>query len=197
MLAESNGQRTHVNGGAKKHVIELDLASSVEDFAALVERATDVPVASQKLIFKGKTLQSVNTLEASGVCDGSKIMLIGRKHAAEEEMQMKEVEKVEKEVDVAEKQLLELGKEIDGIEKGWLEGMQKREALGKLSKRAAVATEQFMRRLVKLDALEIGAEHKSARLRRKSLVVRLQKLLQKCDQGEERLQRLLSNDGSS
>ncbi|XP_014676243.1 PREDICTED: BAG family molecular chaperone regulator 1-like [Priapulus caudatus] len=133
-----------------------------EDFTAIVESDTDVSVASQTLIFKGKILQSVNTLEASGVCDGLNIMLIGRKHSAEQEIQMKEIEKVEKHTDVLENWLLEQEKKVDGIEKG-CKSMLKQEAL-ELLKRAPDATYQFQRIYVKLDALETETEHQYVRL---------------------------------
>lgn len=39
----------------------------------------DVPVAKQKLIFKGKQLQDIDTLSSIGLVHGSKVLFMGEK----------------------------------------------------------------------------------------------------------------------
>ncbi|XP_006901408.1 PREDICTED: BAG family molecular chaperone regulator 1-like [Elephantulus edwardii] len=72
----------------------------VQDVAQLVEEAIGVPVSSQKLIFKGKSLKDMEQpLSALGIQNGCRVMLIGKKDRSAEEVELKKLRILEKAVE--------------------------------------------------------------------------------------------------
>jgi hypothetical protein len=78
---ESNETETiqiKVQFGKVMKVVERRLDSTVGELKREIEQQTDVPVANQKLLFKGQ-LKDASTLRETGLKNGSKLMVIGTK----------------------------------------------------------------------------------------------------------------------
>lgn len=184
-----------ITHGSKKYEIEIDEKSVINELLEKVEQVSGIPVSAQKLIYKGKTIQALTESVAdAGIKDRAKLMLIGRQHHPEEEALLEQVESREKTVDKQEKSVEELSLEIDGISKGWLTGSQKHEACQKLSKRIAAFTEEFMKTLEHLDGITFDEHFRTARTRKRSLVCRVQKLLERLDVFEATVEQLIADE---
>ncbi|XP_018123157.1 BAG family molecular chaperone regulator 1 isoform X2 [Xenopus laevis] len=150
--------------------------------ALKVEQVTGVPLHSQKLICKGKSLKEMEqTLSALGVKNGFRIMLIGKKNCPEEESELKKLKDLEKSVEQMATKLEDVNKELSGIQKGFLNKSLQAEALIKLDKRIKTTVEQFMKILEGIDAMTMPENFCDCRLKRKGLVKKVQGLLAQCD----------------
>ncbi|XP_068749636.1 BAG family molecular chaperone regulator 1-like [Montipora capricornis] len=183
--------------GAKKYPVELPMEGSdgegptVEDLANLAALLTEVPRGSQRLIFKGQSLTDLpQPLKLLGVKKGSRIMLIGKKFDPLNEENMKAILAAERKVDDIEKRLTENLEELQGIEKGFLQPELVTQALDKLSRRLQGVSEDFMKTLESLDALLIDPNLQQARGKKKSLVQRIQLLLDRTDGTSARIESL-------
>ncbi|XP_006881893.1 PREDICTED: BAG family molecular chaperone regulator 1-like [Elephantulus edwardii] len=160
----------------------------VQDLAQLVEEAIGVPVSSQKLIFKGKSLKDMEQpLSALGIQNGCRVMLIGKKDRSAEEVELKKLRILEKAVEKIANQLEELSKDFAGIQQGFLVKEMQVEALCKLDGRVIATIEQFMKILEEIDTLILPETFKDSRLKRKSLVTKIQTLLAECDIVEQNI----------
>ncbi|XP_006892007.1 PREDICTED: BAG family molecular chaperone regulator 1-like [Elephantulus edwardii] len=164
----------------------------VQDLVQLVEEAIGVPVSSQKLIFKGKSLKDMEQpLSALGIQNGCRVMLIGKKERSEEEVEIKKLRILEKAVEKTANQLEELSTDFAGIQQGFLANeMQVEalfEALCKLDRRVKATIEQFMKILEEIDTLILPKNFKDSRLKRKSLMTKIQMLLAECDIVEQNI----------
>merc|ERR1711871_1535027 len=56
--------------------VHTDLTNTVGEFKALVEEATTVPVASQRLIYRGAVLKDDRTLESYSIEDGHQVHMV-------------------------------------------------------------------------------------------------------------------------
>ncbi|XP_021562927.1 BAG family molecular chaperone regulator 1 isoform X1 [Carlito syrichta] len=180
---------THSNEKHDLHVTTQQGNSEpvVQDLAQAVEEATGVPLSFQKLIFKGKSLKEMETpLSALGIQNGCRVMLIGKK-SPEEEVELKKLKDLEKSVEKIANQLEELNKEVTGIQQGFLAKDLQAEALCKLDRRVKATIEQFMKILEEIDALILPENFKDSRLKRKSLVKKVQAFLAECDTVEQNI----------
>ncbi|KAL1370154.1 hypothetical protein AAHE18_01G039400 [Arachis hypogaea] len=66
----------NVKFGGKTIPISIASESTIKDLKSLLLSSTNVLPRGQKLIFKGKVLEDHNTLGASGLTNGSKLMLL-------------------------------------------------------------------------------------------------------------------------
>ncbi|XP_051853325.1 BAG family molecular chaperone regulator 1 isoform X4 [Sminthopsis crassicaudata] len=91
---------------------------TLQDMALLTEQVTGVPLAFQKLIYKGKSLKEMEQpLSALGVKNGCRVMLIGKKNSPEEEAELKKLRDLEKSVEKIADQLVGVNEELLGIQK--------------------------------------------------------------------------------
>ncbi|XP_027730924.1 BAG family molecular chaperone regulator 1 isoform X3 [Vombatus ursinus] len=111
---------THNN---EKHNIQVvaqqgNNEPSLQDMALLIEQVTGVPLAFQKLIYKGKSLKEMEQpLSTLGVKNGCRVMLIGKKNSPEEEAELKKLRDLEKSVEKIADQLVGVNEELVGIQK--------------------------------------------------------------------------------
>ncbi|CAI9619947.1 unnamed protein product, partial [Staurois parvus] len=173
--------------GSEKHKLQVVPQEEhddpiLQDLASIVEKVTGVPLASQRLIYKGKSLKEMEqTLSALGVQNGCKIMLIGKKNCPEEESELKKLKDLEKSVEQIASKLEDVNKELSGIQKGFLSKNLQAEALGKLDKRIKTSVEQFMKVLEQVDSMAMPENFNDCRMKRKALVKKVQGLLAQCD----------------
>ena len=68
-----------VSHKGRSYAVQIDLASAVSSFQALLEELTSVPVENQKLLFKGKKapVKGDDTLEVFGLKDRTKVQMLG------------------------------------------------------------------------------------------------------------------------
>ncbi|KAL9965603.1 hypothetical protein ACROYT_G029428 [Oculina patagonica] len=184
--------------GSKKYPIELPIDGgeepTVDDLADLAAQLTEVPRGSQRLIFKGQSLTQFSLpLSSLGLKKGSRVMLIGKKFDPLHEENMKAILAAEKKADDIEKRLTENLEELQGIEKGFLQPELVADALEKLTRKIKAVNEEFMKTLESLDALLIDPSLQQARGKKKSLVQRIQLLLDKVDTTSSRIESLKKN----
>ncbi|XP_044150461.1 BAG family molecular chaperone regulator 1 isoform X2 [Bufo gargarizans] len=150
--------------------------------ALSVEKVTGVPLASQKLIYKGKSLKEMQQkLSVLGIKNGCKVMLIGKKNCPEEESELKKLKDLEKSVEQIANKVEDVNKELLAIQKGFLTKSLQVEALGKLDKRIKTTVEQFMKVLEQIDSMTMPENFSDCKMKRKGLVQKVQGLLAQCD----------------
>ncbi|XP_074653084.1 BAG family molecular chaperone regulator 1-like isoform X2 [Tubulanus polymorphus] len=170
--------------GQQKHNIHLELpgddeagnAITVEHLAKEAERVTTVPIKSQRLIFKGKSLTAMDSrLSQLGLKDASKVMLIGKKANAEDDANIQKLKTIESDVSKNAKKLDDISYELVSAERGYVQDNLKKDVLTKLSKRLAAVIEQFMKFLEKVDGIQFSENNSSqGRRLRRDLVDRIQ-----------------------
>ncbi|KAM9789402.1 BAG family molecular chaperone regulator 1 [Neosynchiropus ocellatus] len=176
--------------GSTKHSITVtsrDDGSSprVRDLCDVLAEVTGVPQASQKIIFKGKSLKEPEeSLSSYGIKDGSKLMMIGKRNSPEEEVELKRLKDIEKTVEQTAKKLEKMDDELTGLRNGFLAKDLQAEALGKLDHRVKVTAEQFMKLLEQIDGMSIPEVFSDCRLKKKRLVQSVQAFLAQCDKIE-------------
>ncbi|XP_077378452.1 BAG family molecular chaperone regulator 1 isoform X2 [Festucalex cinctus] len=176
--------------GSTKHSIavtsqEDDKSPTVKDLSDCLTQVTGVPSASQKLIFKGKSLKDMEqTLSSYGIKDGCKLMMIGKRNSPEEEAELRKLKDIEKSVEQTAKKLEKVDGELTGLKNGFLAKDLQADALGKLDHRVKVAAEQFMRLLEQIDALNVPENFNDCRQKKKGLVKTVQDFLAQCDKME-------------
>ncbi|CAH1797550.1 unnamed protein product [Owenia fusiformis] len=175
--------------GQKKHEVTVSLPEgeaegdlTVEQLSREVERTTQVPMANQKLIFKGKSLTDVHAkLCDVGLKPNSKVMLIGKREDLDENISLRTLGAIELDIEKEEKQINDIIRDLDGVEKGYTDKAVTAFALEKLSKQLAKSTERFVKLLENLDAIIVGETNSQVRYNKKVLVLKIQKSLDKCD----------------
>ncbi|XP_044517492.1 BAG family molecular chaperone regulator 1 [Gracilinanus agilis] len=178
----------------EKHSIQVvaqqeNSEPTLQDLALLIEQVTGVPLAFQKLIYKGKSLKEMEQpLSALGVKNGCRVMLIGKKNSPEEEAELKKLRDLEKSVEKIADQLVGVNEELGGIQKGFLAKDLRAEALSKLDKKIKGTVEQFMKILEQIDSLTLPENFRDCRLKRKGLVKKVQAFLAQCDTVERRIE---------
>ncbi|XP_062002452.1 BAG family molecular chaperone regulator 4 [Rosa rugosa] len=168
--------------GSAHHVINLPAHSTFGELKGLVSEKTGVKPEEQKLLFRGKEKEDEEHLDAAGVRDNSRVMLL--QEPKRKERNVGEVnESNEMLSDAAEAKAFEaiagVRAEVDSLAEGV-------SALGvvvnggtKVSdKDFAVSTELLMRQLLKLDGIKAEGE---ARMKRKAEVRRVQNLVDTLD----------------
>ncbi|XP_061653928.1 BAG family molecular chaperone regulator 1 [Phyllopteryx taeniolatus] len=176
--------------GSTKHSItvtsqEDGKSPTVKDLSESLTQVTGVPSASQKLIFKGKSLKDMEqTLSSYGIKDGCKLMMIGKRNSPEEEAELKKLKDIEKSVEQTAKKLEKVDGELTGLKNGFLAKDLQADALGKLDHRVKVAAEQFMKILEQIDALSVPENFNDCRIKKSGLVKTVQDFLAQCDKME-------------
>lgn len=187
VMGSNSGLVVTITHGSDKHKLQVVAEEehdepTLQDMALSVEKITGVPLASQKLIYKGKSLKEMEqTLSALGIKNGCKVMLIGKKNCPEEESELKKLKDLEKSVEQIAGKLEDVNKELSGIQKGFLNKSLQVEALGKLDKRIKTTVEQFMKVLEQIDSMTIPENFSDSRMKKKGLVKKVQGLLAQCD----------------
>ncbi|XP_078279257.1 BAG family molecular chaperone regulator 1 [Rhinoraja longicauda] len=173
--------------GSSKHKIEISAEReggepTLQDMAAVIAQVTGVPQQLQKLICKGKSLKEMEQpLSVLGVKNGCKIMMIGKKNSPEEEAELKKLKELEKSIEQLSRKLEEINVELTGIQNGFLARDLRSAALSKLEKKEKSISEQYMRFLEQIDAMNLPDEFADCRHRRKGLVKNIQTHLARCD----------------
>lgn len=172
-MGSNSGLVVTITHGSDKHKLQVVAEEehdepTLQDMALSVEKITGVPLASQKLIYKGKSLKEMEqTLSALGIKNGCKVMLIGKKNCPEEESELKKLKDLEKSVEQIAGKLEDVNKELSGIQKGFLNKSLQVEALGKLDKRIKTTVEQFMKVLEQIDSMTIPENFSDSRMKKK------------------------------
>ncbi|XP_036375265.1 BAG family molecular chaperone regulator 1 [Megalops cyprinoides] len=187
-MAESTVTVTVAYGSAK-HSITLTGKDGAEpllkDLSEALAETTGVPIPSQKLIYKGKSLREMDaTLTSFGIKQGCKLMMIGKRNSPEEEVELKKLKDIEKSVEQTAKKLERVDGELTGLRNGFLAKDLQAEALNKLDQRVKGAAEQFMKILEQMDAMSLPENFSDCRTKKKGLVKTVQEFLAQCDRIE-------------
>ncbi|KAG7455148.1 hypothetical protein MATL_G00253490 [Megalops atlanticus] len=175
--------------GAAKHSITVTGKDGAEpllkDLSEALGETTGVPIPSQKLIYKGKSLREMDaTLTSFGIKQGCKLMMIGKRNSPEEEAELKKLKDIEKSVEQTAKKLERVDGELTGLRNGFLAKDLQAEALNKLDQRVKGAAEQFMKILEQMDAMSLPENFSDCRTKKKGLVKTVQEFLAQCDRIE-------------
>ncbi|XP_052473521.1 BAG family molecular chaperone regulator 1-like isoform X1 [Carassius gibelio] len=175
--------------GSTKHNITLTAQDGHEallkDLCEALTEATGVPIPSQKVIFKGKSLKEMEEpLSSFGIRQGCKLMMIGKRNSPEEEGELKKLKDIEKSVEQTAKKLEKVDGELTGLKNGFLAKELQAEALNKLDHRVKVAAEQFMKILEEIDGMNLPETYSDSRMKKKGLVKTVQGFISQCDKIE-------------
>uniref|UniRef100_A0A914W1F5 BAG family molecular chaperone regulator 1 n=1 Tax=Plectus sambesii TaxID=2011161 RepID=A0A914W1F5_9BILA len=159
-----------------------------------VEKVTQMAPASQRIIHRGKTLLGDNVLlSALKIRNGDKLMVLGKRVEADTDETYKKLVGVERgTIASLHQKAHELMEELRGLESGYLTSEQTQESLNKLGKRLRLFSEECMRALMTLDAVDLTGVDTSEtqrninREKRKTLVQNVQELLRHHDALEDR-----------
>ncbi|XP_062849150.1 BAG family molecular chaperone regulator 1 [Trichomycterus rosablanca] len=178
-----------VTHGAIKHNITVSGQDGHEPLlkhlSEALAQATGVPVPTQKIIFKGKSLKELDEcLSSLGIKQGCKLMMIGKRNSPEEEVELKKLKEIEKSVEQTAKKLEKVDGELTGLKNGFLAKDLQAEALNKLDQRVKVAAEQLMKILEQIDAISVPENFSDCRMKKKGLVKSVQGFLAQCDKIE-------------
>ncbi|KAG0706854.1 BAG family molecular chaperone regulator 1 [Chionoecetes opilio] len=179
--------------GTSRHEVVVRGTMTLEDLASMIEELTNVLHNSQKIIHRGKTLsQREVTLASCGVGPGAKLMVLGRKHEHEDNnVNFQAVLKIEESCIKVERRLNDIVPDVEGISQGYVEARLCGEALTRLRKQLLCVNEDFMRHLEQLDGVNLQETDVRARQRRKALVKKIQKFMERCDQVQENIDQLM------
>ncbi|XP_026168878.1 BAG family molecular chaperone regulator 1 isoform X2 [Mastacembelus armatus] len=177
-----------VTYGSTKHSITLTghddgTALTVKDLSNALTKATGVPSASQKLIWKSLK-EMEESLSTYGIKEGCKLMMIGKRNSPEEEAELKKLKDIEKSVEQMAKKLEKVDGELTGLKNGFLAKNLQAEALSKLDHRVKIAAEQFMKLLEQIDSMSVPEGFSDCRMKKRGLVKMVQDFLAKCDKIE-------------
>lgn len=181
---------------SKKHQIELRQCRAerltLKDLADAIAATCAVPIAQQKLILKGRTLNDYNsTLEDIGIVNKSKIMLIGKRSSPEEDGFIEAIGRISKSSADLWTRYGEIEKTIDDMMKGYLDTEKTVEMYQKCLKNMKGVEEGFMKNLEALDAITIPSEYSSIRDKRKEVIRTINSFLSKTDNKIDELQHVL------
>ncbi|XP_072172166.1 BAG family molecular chaperone regulator 1-like [Diadema setosum] len=194
---ENEVVRLSVSHGPDKYNVELPLTTVVRQLSQRLEELTGVPTGGQKLIHRGKHLQDPEqTLNAAGLKQGSKLMLIGKKTNPEEDENYKAIVEVEKKSEAVTERQTEIKEEVDGVQQGYLQKDQEKDSLSRLDKRLATCHEEYVRLIERLDSLDMSSSNQAIRGKRKSVIVAIQKHLEVNDVVDATIKRLQDPSGS-
>ncbi|CAL4069353.1 unnamed protein product [Meganyctiphanes norvegica] len=145
--------------------------------------------SSQKIIFKGRNLNDMNaTLMTYGIKECAKVMVLGKQSDPEDDEMYQAVMKIEQSCSSVELNQSEVIRHVESIASLAQEGKRpSREELDKLKKELLLFNEEFMRLLERLDGLSFQDNQAPAKQKRKSLVKKIQQLMDKTDALNERI----------
>ncbi|XP_069177084.1 BAG family molecular chaperone regulator 1 isoform X2 [Procambarus clarkii] len=177
--------------GPNKHEILVWGAMTLGELANKIDEVTRIPHSNQKIIFKGRNLADHDiTLATYGISSGTKVMVLGKKFDPEEDANFQAVVQIDHSCTRVERTLFDIIPQVDGISGGYLESRLCGETLGRLRKQLLAVNEEFMRLLEQLDSICFEETQTPARQKRKSVVKRIQQLMEKSDQLHENINQL-------
>ncbi|XP_065888577.1 BAG family molecular chaperone regulator 1-like [Dysidea avara] len=188
------------HGSERHHItlpseVLLGREPTLIDLLELVVNSTGITRDCVKMIFKGKTLPHDHTpLKVAGVTDGSRIMLLGKKHNPDDDPVVMAIRQVEVTVDTTNQQVLSLKEEVEGVTKGFLPAHLVSSAVKSHSKQCSLLTERLTQLMEQLDGIQLSESSNVpvARERRKSCIQRIQGLLSILDSTATNLSSQLS-----
>ncbi|XP_060756929.1 BAG family molecular chaperone regulator 1-like isoform X1 [Neoarius graeffei] len=158
---------------------------TLKDLSETLAQATGVPQASQKIIFKGKSLKEMKaSLSSLGIKQGCKLMMIGNRNSLEEEAELKKLKDLEKRMEKTAKKLEKVHDELTRLKNGFLVKDLQAEALDKLDNRVTAAAEQFIKILEEINAMTVPENFSDCRMKKKGLVKTVQGFLAQCNKLE-------------
>ncbi|XP_040289039.1 BAG family molecular chaperone regulator 1 isoform X3 [Bufo bufo] len=110
-----------ITHGSEKHKLQVEAEEdhnepTLQDMALSVEKVTGVPLASQKLIYKGKSLKEMQQkLSVLGIKNGCKVMLIGKKGFLTKSLQVEALGKLDKRIKTTVEQFMKVLEQIDSM----------------------------------------------------------------------------------
>ncbi|XP_060756930.1 BAG family molecular chaperone regulator 1-like isoform X2 [Neoarius graeffei] len=89
---------------------------TLKDLSETLAQATGVPQASQKIIFKGKSLKEMKaSLSSLGIKQGCKLMMIGNRGFLVKDLQAEALDKLDNRVTAAAEQFIKILEEINAM----------------------------------------------------------------------------------
>ncbi|CAK8695991.1 unnamed protein product [Clavelina lepadiformis] len=172
-----------ISVGATRHKVTASLEATVQELMHIVEDKSEIPEHRQKLIFKGVTLTKDpdKLLSKSGIKSGSKIMVVGKRYNPDEEEALNKFQSIERDVSKTGQLIADIEKHVDSILKGFMDQKHKAEAFQKIEKEILAHSHSLMKHLENIDSMTIVSDFKDARIKRKVVVDKIQKHLDKCD----------------
>lgn len=178
--------------GTSRHEVTVKGTMALEDLSRMIEELTDVLHTSQKIIHRGKTLsRGEASLASYGVGPGAKLMVLGKKHEPEDSATFHAVLKIEESCIKVERRLYDTMPEVEGISQGYMEARLCGEVLTRHKKQMLAVNEDFMRHLEELDSISFSETDARARQRRKTLVKKIQQLMEQCDRVQDNINQLM------
>ncbi|XP_068213107.1 BAG family molecular chaperone regulator 1-like isoform X2 [Palaemon carinicauda] len=180
--------------GSNKYELSVCGAMTLSELSLKIEAVTGILHMNQKILFKGKNLTEPGaTLGAYGITPGCKVMVLGKRFDPSEDTDYQAVVEIENSCSRVESKLNEIIPQISGIHNGYLDSKHCGEALGKLRKELLGVNEDFMRLLEQLDGLSFEEGQGPARQKRKSVVKKIQQLMERSDQLHEDINHLIKS----
>lgn len=179
--------------GSARFPVSISEGATLSELMERAVEITGVPSARQKLILNGRALTSLDhgkSLTECGVTNFSKVMVLGKRYDPEGDDLYKQIEEVEKKSIEIDAKLAEVAKELKDIENGHLASEHHEKAFKGLMKRCRSGTEEFMRLLEKLDAMRFEEHQSEAKSKRKTVVDRVNKWLDKNDSLQGKIEEL-------
>lgn len=172
--------------------MEVSNGMTLLQLSQKIETILNIQESSQKIIFKGRQLTDINTnLISYGIKEGAKVMVLGKQMNPEEDEMYQAVMKIEQSCSSVELSQSGVIKHVESLASLASEGKRPtREELEKLKKELLVFNEEFMRLLERLDGLSFQDNQAPAKQKRKSLVKKIQQLMDKTDALNERILQL-------
>ena len=117
---------------------------------------------------------------------GSKLMVINRENNIDEQKVFSKIGEIDKKVEVIILKIDDLLPQLDSVLKGF-NGESSTKIFDSIKKKLLNASENLMKQLESVDSIEVDANFQAARIRRKSLVVKINKCLDRCDRELEKI----------
>ncbi|XP_023326223.1 BAG family molecular chaperone regulator 1 isoform X1 [Eurytemora carolleeae] len=178
-----------VKHNGKSYNVNLTQDATTDELFTKLNSETGVPIKSMRIIFNGKQISkdSTQTISQSGICSGSKIMLLGKKYDPAQEPSYKDILNLETKALLVETKYIKLLDELDGVVKGHLDKTLQPEALKSMEKRSKGVNEELQRILENLDSVSILEDQTEIRNKRKSVVSQVSKIM---DQNEDYINKI-------
>jgi len=182
--------------GNSKYELATRTDVTLVDLMVQIEELSGVPVSGQKLIVNGRSLTSLDQSKSLSDCrisPGCKVMLLGKKHDPTKDQLYQSLMEIEQKTIQNHNQLIQLMKEVEDVEKGFLAANFEEERLKGLLKSCRCCSEGFMRSLESLDAMRFEDNQFLAKNKRKSLATDTNKSLDAADDVIKRIEQRLEN----
>jgi len=173
---------------AKKQKIYIDEEATVFDLQQKIATQINAELGMQKIIFKGATISKhpEKTLAQLKIKQGSKLMVINRENNIDEQKVFCKIGEVDKKVELIISKIEEILPQLDSVLKGF-NSENSSKIFDSIKKNLTTTSENLMKQLELVDSIEVDASFQAARVRRKSLVVKINRCLDKCDHALEKI----------